>query len=151
DTLSTDDIARYGVAPVALLAAAYQRVPFKRTCLKHCRGPLSFFMQHWRDGARGALAMGTRHGAYCVGCCWMLMLVLLALGVMSVTWMVVVSVAIAVEKLTPARLSVAASGLLTAALVLLGVVALARPSWLPGVDSGMGMNGGGDDMGGSMP
>jgi predicted metal-binding membrane protein len=145
DTLSTDDLARYGVAPVALAAAAYQLLPLKRVCLDHCRGPLSFFMQHWRDGTRGALAMGIRHGSYCVGCCWLLMLVLLALGVMSVTWMVVVSVAIAVEKLTPARLGVLGSGLLTAGLVALGVVALARPSWLPGVDGGMGMGGGGMD------
>jgi hypothetical protein len=71
-------------------------------------------------------------------------------------------VAIAVEKLTPARWSLIASGLLTAGLVALGVVALARPSWLPGLDGGMSMNGGGDsgadmggdagaDMGGSMP
>jgi predicted metal-binding membrane protein len=148
DTLSTDDVARYGVAPTAFVAAAYQFLPFKRTCLKHCRGPLSFFMQHWRDGRRGALTMGTRHGAFCVGCCWVLMLVLLALGVMSITWMVVVSVAIAVEKLAPARLSLVASGLLKAGLVTLGVVALARPSWLPGMDAGMGM--GGDDMGNDM-
>lgn len=145
ETLSTDDIARYGVAPVALAAAAYQVAPIKRTCLNHCRGPLSFFMQHWRDGARGALAMGTRHGAYCVGCCWLLMVVLLALGVMSVTWMVIVSAAIAVEKLTPARLRLAGSGLLTAGLIVLGVVALVRPSWLPGVNAGMH-----DDMGGAM-
>jgi predicted metal-binding membrane protein len=162
DTMSTDDVARYGVAPAALAAAVYQLLPLKRTCLKHCRGPLSFFMQHWRDGMRGALTMGVRHGAYCVGCCWLLMVVLLALGVMSVTWMVIVSVAIAVEKLTPARWSLIASGLLTAGLVALGVVALARPSWLPGLDGGMSMNGGGDsgadmggdagaDMGGSMP
>jgi predicted metal-binding membrane protein len=138
DTLSTDEIARYGVAPVALAAAAYQVVPFKQTCLKHCRGPLSFFMQHWRDGTGGALRMGVRHGAYCVGCCWLLMLVLLALGVMSVTWMVMVSIAIAVEKLTPLRWAHLASGALTAGLVVLAIVALARPSWLPGVDARMG-------------
>jgi predicted metal-binding membrane protein len=149
DTLSTDDVARYGVAPAALAAAVYQVAPLKRTCLKHCRGPLSFFMQHWRDGARGALTMGVRHGAYCVGCCWLLMVVLLALGVMSVTWMVIVSVAIAVEKLTPARWSLIASGVLTAGLVALGVAALVRPSLLPGVDAGMGMNGD-DDMGTNM-
>jgi predicted metal-binding membrane protein len=150
DTLSTDDVARYGVAPVALAAAVYQLAPPKQVCLKHCRGPLSFFMQHWRDGARGALTMGVRHGAYCVGCCWLLMLVLLALGVMSVTWMVIVSVAIAVEKLAPARWGLIASGLLTAGLVVLGVVAVVRPSWLPGVDAGMATNMG-NDTGGSMP
>lgn len=77
--------------------------------------------------------MGARHGAYCVGCCWMLILVLLTLGAMSVTWMAVVSIAIAVEKLAPAPWARLASGLLTAGLVALALVAVVRPSWLPGV------------------
>lgn len=133
DTLTGNELARYVVAPVALAAALYQVAPFKQVCLRHCRGPLSFFMGHWRDGARGAFAMGARHGAYCVGCCWMLILVLLVLGAMSVTWMAVVSVAIAVEKLAPAPWARLASGLLTTGLVALAVVAVARPSWLPGI------------------
>jgi predicted metal-binding membrane protein len=133
DTMSSTELTRYAVAPAALAGALYQLAPFKQVCLRHCRGPLSFFLGHWRDGAGGALAMGSRHGAYCVGCCWMLMLVLLALGVMSVTWMAVVSAAIAVEKLAPAAWTRLASGLLTAGLVVLAVVAAARPSWLPGV------------------
>jgi predicted metal-binding membrane protein len=148
DALSDSELARYGVAPAAVAAAAYQVVPLKQVCLKHCRGPLSFFLQHWRDGVRGALAMGLRHGAFCVGCCWLLMLVLLAIGVMSVTWMVIVSIAIAVEKLTPQRFARLASGTLAAALVALGVVALVKPSWLPGV-GGMGGMGGGNGSGGS--
>jgi predicted metal-binding membrane protein len=134
DTLTSLELARYVVAPVALAAALYQVAPFKQMCLRHCRGPLSFFMEQWRDGARGAFTMGARHGAYCVGCCWMLMLVLLALGAMSVTWMAVVSVAIAVEKLAPAPWAWLASGLLTTGLVALALVALVRPSWLPGID-----------------
>jgi len=138
DTLSDNQLARYGVAPIALVAAAYQVLPLKRVCLKQCRGPLSFFIEHWREGIRGALRMGLRHGAYCVGCCWLLMGVLLALGVMSITWMAVVSVAIAVEKLAPSRWAWLASGALTVGLVAVAVVALARPSWLPGVGSGMG-------------
>jgi predicted metal-binding membrane protein len=152
DTVSSADLARYGVAPTALAAAAYQAVPLKRVCLKHCRGPLSFFIEHWRDGLQGALWMGVRNGAYCVGCCWLLMGVLLAIGVMSITWMALISVAIAVEKLAPVRWSAAASGLLTAGLVALAAVALAKPSWLPGVGSGMGgmndgrMNDGGTSM-----
>jgi len=141
--LSDEQVARDVVAPVALLGAAYQAVPFKQACLSHCRGPLSFFLQHWRDGPQGALLMGARHGGYCVGCCWLLMVVLLALGVMSLTWMAAVSLAIAAEKLAPARWARYASGLLAAALVVLGVVAAARPSWLPGVDAGTG----GMDMG----
>ena len=138
DSLSDDELARYGVAPIALAAAVYQGVPLKRVCLKHCRGPLSFFVEHWREGLRGAMRMGLRHGAYCVGCCWLLMAVLLALGVMSITWMAVVSVAIAVEKLAPRRWTSFASGALTVGLVAVAVVGLARPSWLPGVGAGMG-------------
>lgn len=147
DTLSDTELARYGVAPTALAAAVYQVVPFKQVCLKHCRGPLSFFLLHWREGIRGALTMGVRHGTYCVGCCWLLMLVLLALGVMSITWMAVVSVAIAVEKLTPFRWARLASRLLTAGLVALAIVALAKPSWLPGVGMGRMNDGGMNDSG----
>jgi predicted metal-binding membrane protein len=148
DTLSDSEVARYGVAPTALAAAVYQVVPLKRVCLKNCRGPLSFFIEHWRDGVRGALWMGVRNGTYCVGCCWLLMAVLLAVGVMSITWMALISVAIAMEKLAPVSLARLASGLLTVGLVALAVVALAKPSLLPGVGSGMGgMNDGG--MGGA--
>ena len=144
DTLSEVELSRYLVAPVALAGAVYQVAPLKQACLRHCRGPLSFFLEHWREGARGALSMGARHGAYCVGCCWMLMLVLLALGVMSVTWMVIVALAIAVEKLAPAGWARLASGLLAAGFAALALVALARPSWLPGV-GGMHSSGGMDD------
>ncbi len=138
DTLSHGELSRYVVAPVALAGALYQVVPFKQACLRHCRGPFSFFLEHWREGARGALLMGARHGAYCVGCCWMLMLVLLALGVMSVTWMAVVSVAIAVEKLAPAGWARRAGILLTAALGALALVALVKPAWLPGTGGTVG-------------
>lgn len=137
DGLADADLARYVVAPVSLLAALYQVVPFKQTCLRGCRGPLSFFLHYWREGRSGAMLMGLRHGAFCVGCCWMLMVVLLALGVMSIAWMAVVSLAIAVEKLAPPRLSRIASGSLAAGLVLLAVVAVIEPAWLPGLD-GMG-------------
>ncbi len=139
DALSDTELARYVVAPVALAAALYQVVPFKQACLQNCRGPLSFFLSHWRDGARGAFAMGSRHGAYCVGCCWMLMVVLLAVGVMSVAWMAVVSLAIAIEKLAPPRWSRFASGALAAGLATLALVALVRPSWLPGLGDMGGM------------
>jgi predicted metal-binding membrane protein len=137
DELSDTEFARYVVAPIALAAVLYQVAPFKQACLRGCRGPFSFFLEHWRDGVRGAAAMGSRHGAYCVGCCWMLMIVLLAVGVMSIAWMAIVSLAIAIEKLAPPRWSRVASGLLAAGLALLAIVALAKPSWLPGID-GMG-------------
>lgn len=145
DTFSNDALARSTVAPVALAAALYELAPFKQACLRHCRGPLSFFLEHWRDGARGAVEMGARHGAYCVGCCWMLMFVLLAVGLMSITWMAVVSLAIAVEKLAPARWTRLANVVLIVGLVAVAVIALVKPSWLPGVGADMG-SGGGDEM-----
>ena len=58
---------------ILALAGAYQLSPLKRGCLRHCQSPIGFLMSHWRDGRIGAIAMGLRHGTYCVGCCWMLM------------------------------------------------------------------------------
>ena len=131
--LSDTELARYVVAPVAIAAALYQLAPLKQACLRHCRGPFSFLLAHWRDGLRGAVRMGAIHGGYCVGCCWMLMLVLLAVGLMSITWMAIVSIAIAVEKLTPTRSTWLPSTLLGVGLATLGLLALIRPSLLPGV------------------
>ena len=132
--LSDTALARYLVAPVAMAAALYQLAPLKQACLRHCRGPFSFLLAHWRDGLRGAVRMGAIHGGYCVGCCWMLMLVLLAVGLMSITWMAIVSIAIAVEKLTPTRSTWLPSTLLGIGLAALGLVALIRPTLLPGID-----------------
>jgi predicted metal-binding membrane protein len=75
-------------APVALgatliAAGLYQFTPLRRVCLVHCRSPLTFVAQHWRDGRMGALQMGVRHGAYCLGCCWAMFAVMVAAGVMS--------------------------------------------------------------------
>ncbi len=137
--LSDVHLARYVVAPVALAAALYQLAPLKQACLRHCRGPFSFLLAHWRDGLRGGARMGAIHGGYCVGCCWMLMLVLLSVGLMSITWMAIVSIAIAVEKLTPTRSTWLPSSLLGIGLAALGLVALIRPTLLPGVH---GMGGG---------
>jgi predicted metal-binding membrane protein len=139
--LSDIELSRFLVAPVALAAVLYQATPLKRACLRHCRGPFSFFLEHWRDGPRGALRMGGRHGGYCVGCCWMLMLVLLAVGAMNITWMSVASVAIAVEKLTPAAWARLARGALTAGLAVIAVLALVKPSWLPGLGGMDGSSG----------
>ncbi len=85
----------------ALVAAGvYQFTPFKTKCLAHCRSPMDFFF-HWRDGYSGALRMGAEHGAYCVGCCWGLMLVLFVVGLMSLAWMGVIAAVIFIEKVTP--------------------------------------------------
>ena len=90
------------LAGAAIVAAGvYELTPLKTTCLRHCRGPARFIVGGWRDGVGGTLRMGAEHGAYCVGCCLGLMLVLFALGVMSVFWMAVVAGLIAAQKLLP--------------------------------------------------
>lgn len=93
------DIRLKGLA--LIVAGLYQLSPWKSLCLGHCRSPLLFLMHAWRDGAVGAFVMGAHHGAYCVGCCWGLMLVLVALGVMHVGWMATAAAVIFVEKLLP--------------------------------------------------
>jgi predicted metal-binding membrane protein len=90
------------VAGAAIAAAGiYQLTPFKSACLRHCRSPLHFVLGGWRDGNRGALEMGVTQGAYCVGCCWGLMVILFSLGVMSVVWMAAVAGVIFAEKVLP--------------------------------------------------
>ena len=89
-------------AGLLLVAGAYQFTPFKQACLRHCQSPLAFLLNHWRDGRYGALQMGAVHGRYCLGCCWLVMLLMFAGGVMSVGAMVVLAVFILLERLLPA-------------------------------------------------
>lgn len=117
---------------VIVAAAMYQLTPLKDVCLRHCRGPFSFLLEHWRPGASGAVRMGVRHGLWCIGCCWALMAALFALGVMSIPWMLVITLLIAAEKLLPWRRVAMAA--VTVVLLVLGVaVALVpeRVPWLP--------------------
>jgi predicted metal-binding membrane protein len=89
-----------GLAGALLVAAGvYQFTPFKQACLRHCRSPLDFIMSHWRNGPAGSYAMGVRHGAYCLGCCWALMLLLFVGGVMSLAWIAGLAAFVLVEKL----------------------------------------------------
>jgi predicted metal-binding membrane protein len=90
-------------AAFLIAAGVYQLTPLKRICLGWCRSPMSFVMQHWRNGAAGALRMGAQHGAYCVGCCWLLMLLLFAGGVMNIWVIAALTAFVAFEKLVPWR------------------------------------------------
>ena len=83
-------------------AGLYQLSPFKNACLAQCRTPAQFLSRHYRPGAFGALRMGLIHGAFCVGCCWLLMALLFVGGVMSVAWIAALAVIVAAEKLLPA-------------------------------------------------
>jgi predicted metal-binding membrane protein len=115
--LAWDAGGRWVAVAVLAAAAAYEFTPLKDACLTRCRGPLAYMLSSWHDGRAGALRMGIGHGAWCIGCCWALMAALFALGVMSVTWMVVVALLIAAEKLLPWRRA-ATAGVAAALLVL---------------------------------
>jgi predicted metal-binding membrane protein len=88
-------------AALLIVAGIYQMLPLKQACLRHCRAPVSFLTEHARPGAGGALRLGLRHGVYCVGCCWALMLLLLAGGVMNLWVIVALALFVAIEKLAP--------------------------------------------------
>jgi predicted metal-binding membrane protein len=85
-----------------LAAGLYQLTPLKHACLRHCRGPVEFITRHWRPGYAGAFRMGLVHGAYCVGCCWVVMGLLFYGGVMNLYWIVGLAVLVLLEKLLPA-------------------------------------------------
>jgi predicted metal-binding membrane protein len=110
---------------VLLFAGLYQLSPLKQVCLRHCRSPLSVILHGWHDGYGGAFRMGLTHGAYCLGCCWGLMLVLFAVGLMNLIWMVLLTIAIFVEKVISRGPLI--SRLIALALVLFGIVTLALP------------------------
>jgi predicted metal-binding membrane protein len=87
---------------VLLIAAgAFQFTPLKQACLATCRSPLSFLLNEWRPGAGGAIVMGLKHGAYCTGCCWLLMALLFVLGVMNVLWIAALAALVLIEKTLP--------------------------------------------------
>lgn len=88
-------------ASVLCLAGIYQFTPLKRACLAQCRGPVQFLTRHWRPGRAGAFAMGVKHGAYCVGCCWLLMALLFVGGVMNLAWIAALSFLVLAEKAAP--------------------------------------------------
>jgi predicted metal-binding membrane protein len=87
---------------VLLVAAGiFQWTPLKYACLTHCRSPLSFLMTDWREGTRGALVMGLKHGSYCTGCCWFLMALLFVAGVMNLLWVATITAFVLIEKTVP--------------------------------------------------
>ena len=88
-------------AALLFIAGVYQLTPLKLACLRTCQSPLGFLMSRQREGVSGALKMGFEHGTYCVGCCWALMLLLFAGGVMNLTVIAALTAFVAFEKLTP--------------------------------------------------
>jgi predicted metal-binding membrane protein len=111
---------RTAVGATLLLAGAYQLTPWKAACLSQCRSPLSFVMQRWREGVSGAVRMGVEHGAYCLGCCWALMLLLFAGGVMNLAVIVGLTAIVLIEKVTPLGVPISR---------MLGALMLATGAW----------------------
>jgi predicted metal-binding membrane protein len=108
-------------AAILAVAGIYQLTPLKEACLGRCQSPIGFFMTHWHEGNAGALRMGFEHGAFCVGCCWMLMAVLFVVGVMNLAWVAAITGFVLLEKATPWGRAIAyVSGvvLIVAALIL---------------------------------
>jgi predicted metal-binding membrane protein len=127
--LDWDGAGRYVAGGAVVAAGIYQLTPLKAVCLRNCRSPLQLFFARSRPGPAGAIRMGAEHGAWCTGCCWALMLVLFAVGVMSLFWMVVVAAAVFAEKALPG--GTRAGRALAAALVVLGVWIALAPGSVP--------------------
>lgn len=103
-----------------IAVGAYQLSPWKHTCLQHCQAPFAFVMRHWRGGQRGAFVMGLHHGAYCLGCCWLVMTLLFVGGVMNLLWIALLALFVFLEKILP--------GIWLARS--LGVILIAAGTWL---------------------
>jgi predicted metal-binding membrane protein len=110
-------------AVVLIAAGIYQWLPIKYACLAQCQTPLHFLMRHggFRSDSLGCLRLGLLHGAYCVGCCWVLMALLFVVGVMNVLWIALLALLVLVEKLTPWGRWVAR---------IAGVVCIAAGTWM---------------------
>ena len=105
---------------ILIAAGAYQLTPWKQKCLTHCRSPLGFLMTGWRGGLRGAFQMGFSHGLFCLGCCWALMGILFAMGVMNLVWVAALTAFVLLEKVGPG--GVIAARVAGVALVLFGIL-----------------------------
>jgi predicted metal-binding membrane protein len=110
-------------AGILIAAGVYQFTPLKNSCLQHCQAPAQFFSEHWKDGALGAFRMGFSYGAYCLGCCGFLMLLLFLGGVMNLLWIAAIALFIFAEKLSP--LAYRGGRVAGLAMILVGILALA--------------------------
>ena len=119
------DVLPYALGAVLVGAGVYQFTPLKRACLRVCRNPLSFLLTRSRAGYRGTLGLALEHAAYCVGCCWGLMVVLVAAGAMALHWVLLIAAVVFIEKLLPRGEWTAA--IVGGALLLLGLAVVVRP------------------------
>jgi len=123
-----DNAPRFG-GGLLVFAGVYQLTPLKDICLSKCRTPVSFLMNSWRDGYAGAFRMGLDHGVFCLGCCWLLFLILFPLGMMNIIVLALITALIFAEKSLPVGRQAARAAAL--ALVLYGAIVIFEPSALP--------------------
>ena len=109
---------------LVILAGLYQFTPLKQACLRNCRSPFAFVLNHWRDGWTGALRMGLEHGGYCLGCCWVLMALLFVVGIMNLLWVAGIAAFVFAEKLLPGGVWIGRAG--GGAMLAFGVYLLTR-------------------------
>ena len=112
-----------------VVAGLYQLSPLKHMCLAKCRTPFQFILSSWRDGYGGAFRMGFVHGAYCLGCCWFLFVLLFPLGIMNIAVMALLTALIFVEKSVPLGRQI--SQIAGVALIAYGVIVMFIPAALP--------------------
>jgi predicted metal-binding membrane protein len=129
--LAWDRAGPYVAGGAIALAGVYELTSLKSVCLRHCRSTTHFVVTRWRPGRPGALAMGAEHGTYCIGCCAGLMLVLFALGVMSLLWMVLVATVIFAEKVLPGGLRL--TRVIAIGLIAAGIWVAVAPGTVPGL------------------
>lgn len=126
----------YGLVAVLLTAGLYEFSPLKRACLRVCRSPLAFLMGHWRSGYPGTSRLAAAHAAYCIGCCWGLMAILVAAGAMALPWVIFISLVVFAQKLLPGgELAARITG---AALLVLALAVAVQPEFAVGL-RGQGM------------
>jgi len=122
--LNPDMIITNKIAGSIILVAAgvFQFTPLKQTCLSFCKSPLEFIFKHWKEGKKGAIRMGIKNGVYCVGCCWVLMVLLFVSGVMNILWVALIALFVLIEKVSAKSkwISFAAGGL----LIIYGVLVI---------------------------
>jgi predicted metal-binding membrane protein len=129
-----ENAARIG-GIILVVAGLYQLSPWKRICLSKCRTPLQFILTSWRDGYGGAFRMGFEHGIYCLGCCWLLFVILFPLGIMNIAVMALVTVLIFAEKTFPIGPRI--SQLAALLLIAYGVLVIFMPNFLPTMQAPM--------------
>jgi predicted metal-binding membrane protein len=120
--------AAYLVSAVLVAAGLYQLTSLKRACLTQCESPLSFLMTRWRSGHAATFLLAVKHALYCIGCCWALMLILVAAGTMGIWWVTAIALVVFAEKVLPRGQRVATG--VGVALVALGLVVAALPGML---------------------